>query len=183
MVKLPSGREVSDDILESIAEAITCQAFSLESFDDSFTSFPKDLTFGWGEEGDFCPDDVKFILEAVEPVAKKMYDELCNSYDAIHAKHIIPGLWSTLAEFQMDHYGHFRIMVDGEISDPELYEGVGYLKTKDGREFMAVSQYFGVANPEQVYMMVPVPTKPTKAPVCDLFQPDEPCPHEGKLPV
>lgn len=84
------------------------------------------------------------------------------------------------AEIQMDCYGNFRIIVDGQESQPAMYNSVASL-TVDGKTYIGVSAYYeGVLPAETVLEVTEVESTKADTPECNLFRPEEECTHRGE---
>ncbi len=79
------------------------------------------------------------------------------------------------AKFQMDYFGHHRIVVGDKIGNPALYEDSSFLE-KDGKWYMAVTQYYAGDLPiemtEKVFMLEPVPTEAEMKECEDFLHPE-----------
>ena len=82
------------------------------------------------------------------------------------------------AKFQMDCYGHFRIVVDGIEGEPVSYEGIASVEV-NGETYIGVSQYYGAPPSERIFRLVPMDSKMEDTSVCDLFNPEIECSHKG----
>ncbi len=79
----------------------------------------------------------------------------------------------------MDCYGNFRLVVDGKVGLPALYDSMAVVTTAAGDMYLGLSQYHGDAMGEKVFKLVPVETTLEGAPVCNFFDQDLPCDHKG----
>lgn len=88
-MKLPSGREISNEVLADIIDYVVLEAMSEESFSDAWNSLPSDLVCGgWGASGeeDYDDADALAIAREIRETAGEVWLKLTEKYGELHAQ-------------------------------------------------------------------------------------------------
>lgn len=92
MVKLPSGREVSVDLVRDVADSIVTHyaMYGFEDFNEAVANNNEYLAdMGWGEDEEpFEPEDAAAIIGMVEVIAKNFAEELGVQYGLLYEKYL-----------------------------------------------------------------------------------------------
>jgi len=84
-MKLPSGREIPNEVLADIIDYVVLEAMREESFSDAWDSLP--LADGWieGEEG-YDEADALAIAKEIRPTAGSFFRQLWELYGELHVE-------------------------------------------------------------------------------------------------
>ncbi len=96
-MKLPSGRTVSNECLEEVADSMVQMhaSFGFEDWQDVVTCAGESLAKdAWDGENSYDnEDDRTTILSIVEPVAKEFTNALATVYGLLYAKYVADRDW------------------------------------------------------------------------------------------
>ncbi len=93
-MKLQSGREVSNDLMNSFAENAIFTAFGCEDVQEGMEGVGESLESGHYEGiKDLTEAEIEEILAKIEPLVDKAYDKLSEFYDKLVEDNLIKNDW------------------------------------------------------------------------------------------
>lgn len=93
-MKLQSGREVSNDLMNTLAESATFAAFGCEDTKEGMDSTAESLENGGYEGGEGLTEvEVAEILTKIEPLVSEAYGKLHEFYDKLVKEHLTKSDW------------------------------------------------------------------------------------------
>ena len=93
-MKLKSGREVSNELMNGLSEDATLSAFGNESVHEGLDAVTDSLRDGFYEGLEqITEDEINEIIEKLSPVVGEACDKLREFYNALVKTHIMKDNW------------------------------------------------------------------------------------------